>query len=169
MEKARIPLMRVIRSRSWLLIEMISFVWKRKLQIRLINFLLIIIEVSLKRSLSNRKWSTSYHFLIMKTVFNFLKLLNRLSFALFFFCSHFVVCWIFCLIQPSWLNCLLLPFAKVYHAGSNNQRPVAFYLIFWFTSFVKYNYVCDFLIWRVIPKTDAQDNKKIKEICQASV
>ena len=88
----------VIGSVSWSLIEIVSFLWLRKLLIHLINFLFRPTEINLKRSPSNQTWSKAFltsvkipvvGWSLQKPSLTISKKLNKLSFVLLFFLKPF--------------------------------------------------------------------------------
>ena len=126
-----------IESCSWLLIEIISFLWSRKLLIHLMNFLLRPIDVSVKSTLSNQTsskvlltsrkipvagWPLSKPYLIVSNI------LNRLLFVLLFFLESFCCLLnfaVFC--PPSCSRYLLRRFPRVYHGMKWLWRSIASY------------------------------------------
>ena len=126
--------MGVIGSLSWSLIEIISFLWWRKLLIHLINFLFRLIEVNLKRRPSYHTWSKAFSTSrnipvvgcpLQKLSLIVSKSLNKLSFVLLFFLKPF-----FCLLNflLASVHLLMLSATAFFtEAGSKTERPITFY------------------------------------------
>ena len=126
--------MGVIGSLSWSLIEIISFLWWRKLLIHLINFLFRPIEINLKRRPSYHTWSRAFSTSrnipvvgcpLQKPSLIVSKSLNKLSFVLLFFLKPF-----FCLLNFLLASAYLLMLSATAfftEAGSKTERPTTFY------------------------------------------
>ena len=138
--------MGLIGSLNWLLIEIISFLWQRKLLIDLINFLFKAIDVNLKRNPLNQTWSEAFstsrkmpvvEWPIWKSNFIVSNSLDKFSLMLlFFFVAILLIIEFFVIFCPVALVIWYSLFQKFTEVGCKTKRSIASYQIFRFTSFM---------------------------------